>query len=347
MNVDLEFVLKEVKKFAPLAKERTLFAVGGRGYYENPASDLLAFFFRPNAEHGLEDLFLSTYLECMKEDPRQFNMNISNDDMEREVVTKDDSRIDLQILGQDWCLLIENKIYHWQANPFKSYELHAKGLGKGKMLFSILSPDGISKADGWKGVSYPDYCKALQQKMPEIDSYNRQSKWQLFAREFILHMKNELDNPPMTDKQALFVEEHAAELFQARKYFEEYPNYLCSILKEKLWKELGYAVVFNVFNWGIVIKSPERWGNASIAFRTPTDWITDDGARTNNFDISIYPDEGELKRGQSNASQSDLLKGMRYDSKGVWLTKKGFKDRNEAINDLIPRIKLIERSPSS
>jgi hypothetical protein len=66
-------------------------------------------------------------------------------------------------------------------------------------------------------------------------------------------MKNVLDNPPMTLDQARLVEEHAAELFQARKLFEEYPYFLYSVLKEKLSKALGYEVEFNVFNWGICI----------------------------------------------------------------------------------------------
>lgn len=60
-----------MKKYARPAMEPTLFAMGGRGYYENPATDLLKFFLKPKAEHQLGDLFLSTYLECMKEDPRQ------------------------------------------------------------------------------------------------------------------------------------------------------------------------------------------------------------------------------------------------------------------------------------
>ena len=58
MNDNLESVLNEVKKYVTPAKEPTLFAVGGRGYYENPASDLLAFFLKPDAEHKLKDLFL-------------------------------------------------------------------------------------------------------------------------------------------------------------------------------------------------------------------------------------------------------------------------------------------------
>ena len=208
---ELDSFFKELKKHATPAKEPTLFAVGGRGYYENPASDLLAFFLKPDAEHKLGDLFLSTFLECMSEDYRRLNM--CDVRVDPEVVTADRKRIDLQILGVDWCLLIENKIYHWEANPFASYEYHANRLGKKTKLYSVLSPSGHIRKEGkkedWKGVSYPDYCTALRQKMPEIDSHEPRSKWRLFAREFILHLENELYNPPMTPEQVAFVEKHA------------------------------------------------------------------------------------------------------------------------------------------
>lgn len=65
------------------------------------------------------------------------------------------------------------------------------------------------------------------------------------------------------------------------------------------------------------------------------------------FYISIYPDEGELKRGQASENQRILLEGMNYLSEHFcWATVKGFKDRYDAIKDFIPRIKLIERQPN-
>ena len=67
----LESFLDEVEKHIPPAKETTIFGVGGRGYYENPATDLLKYFLKPDAGHGLGDLFLSTFLECIGEGHRQ------------------------------------------------------------------------------------------------------------------------------------------------------------------------------------------------------------------------------------------------------------------------------------
>jgi len=45
--------------------EKTFFDVGARGHYENPTTDLLAFFIDPDEEHGLGDCFLRALLECV------------------------------------------------------------------------------------------------------------------------------------------------------------------------------------------------------------------------------------------------------------------------------------------
>ncbi|MFP3398822.1 PD-(D/E)XK nuclease family protein, partial [Brevibacterium sp. SIMBA_078] len=42
----------------------------------------------------------------------------------REVTTKSNKRIDLLLEGNDWVMVIENKIYHHQVNPFKTYQKH-------------------------------------------------------------------------------------------------------------------------------------------------------------------------------------------------------------------------------
>ena len=104
----------------------------------------------------------------MELDSHEFNM--TGVSVKREVQTVTGKFIDLQILGTDWCLIIENKIFHSQNNPFKDYEAHAKSLGRTKTRFAILSRDGHSEADGWIGVSHKNYCKKLKEKLPEIDT---------------------------------------------------------------------------------------------------------------------------------------------------------------------------------
>lgn len=352
VNDDLKSLgsfINEVEKHITI-KEPTLFAVGGRGHYENPASDLLAFFFRPNGEHGLGNLFFSTYLECIEQQPRQFMDVVS---VEREVVIEG-GRIDLEILGKDWCLIIENKIRHKPFNPFGNYEAHADKSGKGKKLFSILSPhktdlpEGSATTGRWKPVFYKDYCQKLRERMATKFFDAPFSKWHIFAREFILHMENELYNPPMKPEDAKFVEEHAAEFIQARSLLEQYPAYLGQVVEEMVEKELGYEIEVKQ-GWAIFIRSPKNQGNAAIWLCYQTNDYGYPIISTDGFDIRVYPDEGELKRGQSNADQSNLPKGMRgmRDENGYyWATEKSFKDRDEAIKFTIPLIKLIERPPA-
>jgi len=50
---NLKQKLEEAKSFFQPEIEKTIFSVGGRGYYENPISDILAFFFNPQEVHGL------------------------------------------------------------------------------------------------------------------------------------------------------------------------------------------------------------------------------------------------------------------------------------------------------
>jgi hypothetical protein len=118
-------------------------------------------------------------------------------------------------------------------------------------------------------------------------------------------------------------------------------------VKERIEKEVQYEIEV-IPNWAIIIKSPKYWGNAHIAlwYQKNEDWGPA-GISTDGFDINVHPDEGELKRGQSNADQSNLLKGMSYIEKEYyWKTEKSFKDRDEAIKFIILLIKLIERQPA-
>lgn len=69
MNIQLQNIealldrIKAIPKMDP--RERTIFEIGSRGYYENPTTDILAFFVDNNAEHGLKALLKKKpFLSC-------------------------------------------------------------------------------------------------------------------------------------------------------------------------------------------------------------------------------------------------------------------------------------------
>jgi len=326
----LEDFLNKVAKHVSPPKERTLFSLGARGYYENPASDILAYFLKPDAEHGLKGLFLSVFFECIGVDHRQFDMSYV--DVQREVETANGNYIDLQILGRDWCLLIENKIYHIQSNPFKDYEAHAGLFQKKARLFSILSPDGHSEADGWIGVSYNNYCLALRGKMAEKFFDAPFSKWQLFAREFILHIENELNNPHMKPDQADFVEQHADQFAMVQELAKEYIEFICEELKRQLETTVP-GCVFNVKVewWGFRCSTPQ-WGRSDIVL-----------LRVKDFKIRAYLYFEDISESHPSSAMAALMFGPTGSGSSyrMWDSVVGFDSRNKAIAELCKCAKVV------
>lgn len=133
--------------------EPTLFSVGGRGYFENPTTDLLAFYLNPTAPHGLGDLVLRSLLKCVgfTED---FELSLV-EPPHREETTANRNRIDLVLVGPSWVAAIENKIGHAQVNPFEDYEQHLVERYPGReALRIVLSPAGTTTRATWVPLSY-------------------------------------------------------------------------------------------------------------------------------------------------------------------------------------------------
>jgi PD-(D/E)XK nuclease superfamily len=63
----LQEFLNEASRRKMTHREKNIFSLGGRRYYENPMSDLLAFFLDPTEDHGLGDVALGSLAECLQE----------------------------------------------------------------------------------------------------------------------------------------------------------------------------------------------------------------------------------------------------------------------------------------
>jgi hypothetical protein len=329
MTTALEDFLNEVGKHVHPQKERTLFSLGGRGYYENPASDLLAFFLKPDAEHGFEALFLQAFLECMKLDPADLGM-AAGVTVSRDGKTEEGKKIDLVVQGSDWVLLIENKIYHILNNPLDFYEAYGHSLPGGKKLqMAILSPQGIERGN-WKPVTYRDYCGALRRRLGEELVNHAYSKWVIFAREFILHLENELGQPIMNNKDADFVEQHAEQINQVTNLAREYRVFLSEFLKGSLSSAIaGHDFRTKDEEWGIRCFS-DKWGKSNLVLLPE---ISDKGTM---FKVRVYL---ENLTPEQEPKASRKLQGMKptKDGKNCIMfnqTTPAFDKRNEAVNEL-------------
>lgn len=154
--------------------------------FEEICSRILAFFFQPTNEHGLNDLFLQSLLEIISKGNtlRIVNNQISVD---TEVQTDDGKRLDLLILGTDFIIGIENKIYATLYNPLDEYKqlINQKATQKktvNNIFKVVLSVKKITdqgelkkmKDNGFVKVYYSDFFKIIKKNVGEYFSQANQ-----------------------------------------------------------------------------------------------------------------------------------------------------------------------------
>lgn len=252
--MDLEQIralLTKAERFHQPEREPSIFALGGRGYYENPTTDLLAFFLDPAQVHGLGECFLSGLLSCL---PNTGHLSpCLRMAPKREVATQKSNRIDLVLAGDGWDLLIENKIFHGQINPFDDYEEYAQrelNDGERTLIYAVLSPSGASVRPAWHGLSYAQLIEATRQQLAQRMLTTPIDKWQVFARDFLLHLENITVEKAMDANAVNFVLEHLQQINKLTRLKDQVINALDGKVLEKLDAEVpGYERYTRRHNW--------------------------------------------------------------------------------------------------
>lgn len=217
---DIERVLKEVGPLLPPPREETIFSIGARSYYENPTSDLLAFFLDPNEVHGFGTLCLHALLEASG--VKEYDLPGFGKPM-REVATRDQKRIDILIPGREDVVVLENKVRHWVVNPLSSYEAYADRQYPGaKKHFIVLSPRTEQVRQPWVSVSYGKFFKHLKAGMAPHLFACHFSKWSVLLREFILNLENECEAEVMEAGRFAFVSQNYSVICEMEKMKADY-----------------------------------------------------------------------------------------------------------------------------
>lgn len=330
---EMRRLLQEVRKYALPPKEITFFSIVGMvGRYENPISDLLRFFMSPREGHDLAPPFLRAFFACIgKKDCSDLKFEDVN--VMREVKTRDGKLIDLLISASDWVLLIENKIDHWPANPFDSYENDANDCYPSKTPYlAILSPDGepVGRWPKWKSVSYQDYCRVLKSELLD----HPLSKWKVFAEEFIVHIENLLYNPAMklTSDQTAFIEVNLRDIPDLQRLYNRYIAELSAELADRVEKEYSGNHTFAFFDKGW-LHCDTRVGSVRLQLRffTPAH-----GPEVGNLGRSyqIMAWVAGLTEDQHQRAAKLFANYGDREGPGYWWGKSNFETRAEAVNGL-------------
>lgn len=273
----LEQILKESKSLAIPAVEKNIFSIGGRGHYENPISDLLAFFMDLHEIHGLGDLVLRSIYEAI-------GLPTNDTDLitppQREVCTDDEKRIDILAEGESYVTVIENKIRHWAANPFDSYDDYLDKYYKTKSKYKILlSIRNEVPPAGWYSLTYKDLLSRIKANLGECVVTVPYSKWLILFREFLMNIEQEYETGIMNNDRFEFAKQNYQAIRDLQKIADDYINELQrkSLDVIRTPADIDESDVFaNRNNWGedgIAIRlHHKKWGGKSnITFLvTPT-----------------------------------------------------------------------------
>lgn len=205
---ELESLLDRLKTLpVPQKQEANMFSVGARGHYENPVSEVLAFFLDPSGGHGLDTLALEALLACLPQGGNLIPTLITPP--EREVSTDEGNRIDLLLQSAEWVMIVENKIWHLQNNPFDDYIDYLRDEDfEGKApYYVILSPGGRAPS-GWQAVSYRALIRQLSSRLGEAFVAAPLNKWLILLREYVLHLESLMENPALPAETEAFVREN-------------------------------------------------------------------------------------------------------------------------------------------
>ncbi|WP_299667795.1 PD-(D/E)XK nuclease family protein [uncultured Psychromonas sp.] len=256
---DMQELLRKAKILPEIIEpEKSIFSIGGRGHWENPTTEILAFFCDNNAVHGLGDLVLKSLIQCL--DTKDHDLDLSlNKTPEREVWTPSGKRIDLLLESEHWVLVLENKIFHVQNNPFKEYEdfiekdNHCFKENKKMALFVVLSPDGkvTGASEKWKGISYESLIRSIKQHLSEYFINHPLNKWVILLREFILHLEGLLMSQSNTveNENIEFVLKNIDSIKELQDLKTLAINQWHESLRAQLESRMGNNIKINLQHW--------------------------------------------------------------------------------------------------
>ena len=201
-------------------EESNIFEIAGYPHYENVVSNILAFFFDTEEQHGYQDKWVKALLRCYKKKyPHQDisieTINTSN--IEREYSNGDDKRIDLLLDCEDFLVLIENKIYASLYNDLDIYENMAKNYLRSvdkedipilKIVLSLSSVNNI-KQDDVINITYDELYAELEQ---DDNDYQVNDKWKMLEIEFIESIKRRKANMRSNEDWVKFAKDNVEDI---------------------------------------------------------------------------------------------------------------------------------------
>ncbi|AEX21551.1 PD-(D/E)XK nuclease family protein [Vibrio sp. EJY3] len=278
----LKVLLDKFRNLPETDKEKTIFDIGTRGHFENPISDVLAFFCSSEEQHGMGNLVGNSIsgliTNKLNRDLPQSSRPVS---ASREVATEQGKRLDLVLEYDEYLIIIEAKVNHSQVNPFDEYERYGDKLGAGygkDAFYAVLSPSGNVDDQltnhRWAGISFNELKTAVSENLHTYFMDKPLDKWVFVLRDFLLHLEN-LSMTGEKNPNYAFALENMAEISKAWTLLTDSLNSINSEIYRQCEELYGNGFSHRKSTWfkplPVFIYSLEGSSVEVILFASPDD----------------------------------------------------------------------------
>lgn len=222
-NLDrLEAFLRENEIPRIKKKPLTFLEISKQPHYENVISNIYAFFFEVNQEHGLNDLFIHCLIELIHEktegNKKEFS-DFKDFKIDTEYGTDENGRIDILLSNDDYAIIIENKIYHHLNNNLADYwdSINVSN----KKIGIVLSLGIVNNIDYKKFINIT-HKELLGRVFKKLGDYmlDANEKYLVFIKDFYQNIMN-MSGSKTEEKDFLFYYQNLQEINQLIKLKEE------------------------------------------------------------------------------------------------------------------------------
>ena len=188
----LEF-LKAAKVPVVKPQPKTFLGISRQPHYENVLSNIYAFFFDVNEEHGFGDLFISSLKELLQEAEENTDSPFYDCEElspETEWSTRKGGRIDLLLKNDTHAIIVENKVYHFLNNDLKDYWESVEVADENKRgVVLSLRPVSLSKKSRFVNITHETLMRTV---MAQCGNYiaSANDKYLTFLKDFYQNIIN-------------------------------------------------------------------------------------------------------------------------------------------------------------
>ncbi len=255
----------------PKKYRKTFLGIAKQPHYENVLSNIYAFYFDQNEEHGLENLFTKSLVEIISDKTKtkvQFSenffdlSNFKNFDTSTEVSTVKGGRIDLLLDNGEYAILIENKVYHQLNNNLCDYWNSVAYLDNYKVGIVLSLKPTFSGHQFFINIAHKEL---LDHVMTHLGSYIMKAtdKYITFLKDLFQNITN-LTNATMKQEDVAFYFKNQSKINQAARFKGDVKKHIKSEVEKA--GELNGHFILNIPKTNSNLENRARYYDSKLHF---------------------------------------------------------------------------------